>query len=88
MLEIVFGQELLRIMCRQLFWKTSSFWLVVLVIFQDSAPHRSVLKTLLFNSLIAGFLGDDIYVLQSDKSPFLGRLNINPVFQVVFGIPY
>ena len=36
---------------RHVFWKTSSVWLIMdLVIFQDSAPHRSVLKTLLLNS--------------------------------------
>ena len=49
--EIVFGQELLRLLRRQ----TSRLWIMGLVIFHDSVPHRGVLKTLLLNSLILFF---------------------------------
>ena len=46
------SQNMLRFLRWHLFWKTSSLWIMVLVIFQDSAPYRSVHKMLLLNSLI------------------------------------
>ena len=53
--EIVWGQYMRRILCRHLFWKTSSLWLMVLVIFQNSAPYSRVLKTLLLKNRIFVF---------------------------------
>ena len=55
-LDILFGQNMCRIILDHLFWNTSSMWHIPLVTFQDSAAYSSKLSTLLLKMRIFVFL--------------------------------
>ena len=55
-LDILFGQNMCRILLRYLFWNTSSLWHNSLVTFQYSAAYSSTLSTLLLKMRIFVFL--------------------------------
>ena len=51
-LDIVFGQKILSILRRHLFWNTSNFSSMVEVVFQHSAPYNKTLRMYLVFSFI------------------------------------
>jgi hypothetical protein len=51
-LEMVFCEKVLRVRLRHLFWNTSRFYSMVVVVFQHSDPYRNTQRTLLLKILI------------------------------------
>ena len=57
-LDIVFGQKILIILRRHLFWNTSNFCSMVVVVFQHSTLYNKTLRMLLLNifNLVFSFM--------------------------------
>ena len=65
--DIVFGQKILSILRRHLFWNTSNFCSMVVVVFQHSAPYNKTLRMLLLNifNLVFSFIDVDFQMVFS-----------------------
>ena len=70
---------MLRILCRCLFGKNSNLWLIVLVIFQHSAPYRNMLKMFPLNILVLVF----VMTISLDLHALLSVANDWPIFDNV-----